>query len=441
MRRRSEGSADAASTDTRDELTRIGFAFNQKPEPVQPDGADDLEAPRPDEEPPSSRRDAASRTTASPAPIQRITAGAVLASPLPTSDEFAEWDSQETIDAVANALSALGDVVRLEATEDFPERLRAERPDIVFNIAEGLHGVNREAHVPAICEFHGIPYSGSDPFTLSLCLDKARTKEILSFHGVPTAPFVLIRSMEEWPALRRRIAAAATPRRSSIASRGDAARRRLRLPLFVKPVHEGSSKGITERNFCRTIAELESQIAFLLETYAQPVIIEEYLPGDEFTCAVLGNGETARLLPVVGMRFDALPDGAVPIYGFEAKWLWDRPEDPLDIFECPARISEGLRFEIEKVVLATYRVLGCRDWSRIDVRLDAAGQPNVVEVNPLPGILPNPEDNSCFPKAARAAGIGYDELIQTCALLAAQRQDVPMHHPASHPPVWAAAAG
>jgi D-alanine-D-alanine ligase len=420
-------------------LTRIGFAFNQKPESVPPEGADDVEAPRPDEEPPSTRRDASSRTTASPAPIQRITAGAALASPLPTSDEFAEWDSQETIDAVANALSALGDVVRLEATEAFPERLRAERPDIVFNIAEGLHGVNREAHVPAICEFYGVPYSGSDPFTLSLCLDKARTKEILSFHGVPTAPFVLVRSMEEWPALRRRVSAAASTR--SIASRGDAMRRRLRLPLFVKPVHEGSSKGITERNFCRTISELESQIAFLLETYAQPVIVEEYLPGDEFTCAVLGNGDEARLLPIVGMRFDALPDGAVPIYGFEAKWLWDRPENPLEIFECPARINETLRFEIEKVVLATYRVLGCRDWSRIDVRLDAAGQPNVVEVNPLRGILPNPEDNSCFPKAARAAGIGYDELIQTCALLAAQRQDVALHRPASLSPRWAAAAG
>ena len=434
------GESGCPSTDTRDELTRIGFAFNQKPESVPPQGEDDVEAPRPDEEPPSSRRDASSRTTASPAPIQRITAGAALASPLPTSDEFAEWDSQDTIDAVANALSALGDVVRLEATEDFPERLRAERPDIVFNIAEGLHGVNREAHVPAICEFFGVPYSGSDPFTLSLCLDKARTKEILSFHGVPTAPFLLVDSMEQWPAIRRRIATAAGSRRS-IGGRGESSRRRLRLPLFVKPVHEGSSKGITERNFCRTIAELETQVSFLLETYAQPVIIEEYLPGDEFTCAVLGNGAEARLLPIVGMRFDALPEGAVPIYGFEAKWLWDRPENPLEIFECPARISETLRFEIEKVVLATYRVLGCRDWSRIDVRLDAAGRPNVVEVNPLPGILPNPEDNSCFPKAARAAGIGYDELIQTCALLAAQRQDVALHRPASHAPVWAAAAG
>ena len=424
-------------------MTRIGFAYNQKPEPLAPVEAETDEALPPDEEPPSTRRDARSRNSDSPASIQRIT-GAALASPLasalPTSDEFAEWDSEETIDAVASALAELGEVIRLEATEDFPAELRDARPDLVFNIAEGLLGVNREAHVPAICEFYGVPYSGSDPFTLSLCLDKARTKEILSFHGVPTAPFVLIGSMDEWPALRARVSATTAARRS-IGSRVDNARRRLHLPLFVKPVHEGSSKGITERNLCRTMAELESQIGFLLDTYAQPVIVEEYLPGDEFTCAILGNGAKARLLPLVGMNFASLPEGAAPIYGFEAKWLWDRPENPLEIFECPARIAEPLRFEIERVVLDTYRVLGCRDWSRIDVRLDATGRPNVVEVNPLPGILPNPEDNSCFPKAARAAGIGYDQLIQSCAILAAERQGVTLNRPVSQSSIWDSVAG
>ena len=109
------------------------------------------------------------------------------------SDEFAEWDSSETIDAVARALSSLGEVIRLEADEKFPENLRREQPDIVFNIAEGRQGVNRESHVPAICEFYGIPYSGSDPFTLALCLDKAKTKETLAYHGVRTAQFAVIR--------------------------------------------------------------------------------------------------------------------------------------------------------------------------------------------------------------------------------------------------------
>jgi D-alanine-D-alanine ligase len=165
-------------------------------------------------------------------------------------------------------------------------------------------------------------------------------------------------------------------------------------------------------------------VVFLLEKYQQPVLVEEYLPGAEFTCAVLGNGGAAAVLPIVGMRYGALPPGALPVYGYEAKWLWDRPENPLEIFECPAQMDDALRRTIEATVLAAYRALGCRDWSRVDVRLDAAGIPNVVEVNPLPGILPDPADNSCLPKAARAAGMSYDELIQACARHAAERQGV-----------------
>lgn len=395
-------------------MTRIGFAYNQKPEQQDaPRVGGEPESARPDEEPPSSVIARSTRGSAA-------SAVAAPADSAPSSDEYAEWDSAETIDAVASALSALGQVIRLEANAEFPARLHETRPDIVFNIAEGLLGVNREAHVPAICEFFGIPYSGSDPFTLSLCLDKARTKEILAYHGVPTASFALVRSGADLSALRKRIRAV----HHVISPHVVPSERPLHLPLFVKPVHEGSSKGITERNLCRTVSELEHQVGVLLETYRQPVLVEEFLPGDEFTCAVLGNGHDAAVLPIVGMNFGALPDGALPIYGFEAKWLWDRPENPLDIFSCPARIDEGRRQAIESVVLRAYGVLGCRDWSRIDVRLDAAGTPNVVEVNPLPGILPNPEDNSCFPKAARAAGLSYDELIQSCLRLAAERQGV-----------------
>jgi D-alanine-D-alanine ligase len=189
-------------------MTLIGLAYNQKPEPSElasplPSGGrqQDGELPRPDEEPPS------------------ISLGLTTAQ-LIARDEFAEWDSPTTISAVESALSRLGKVVRLEAKEDFPERLRQTKPDIVFNIAEGFYGVNREAHVPAICEFYGIPYSGSDPFTLSLCLDKARTKESLSFHGIPTPRFAVVADIGE---LQGRTAD-------------------LRLPLFEKPLHEGSSK-------------------------------------------------------------------------------------------------------------------------------------------------------------------------------------------------------
>jgi D-alanine-D-alanine ligase len=370
-------------TTNRDWMTRIGFAYNQKPESTVGLVSEATSESRADEEPPSPSID----------------------------DVFAEWDSADTIDAVASALSAYGTVIRLEATPDFPEHLRAERPDIVFNIAEGLHGTNREAHVPAICEFFDVPYSGSDPFTLSLCLHKGRTKDFLSAHGIPCAPFVVVEAAHDLDSLLTN----SNSRFPLPASR---------FPLFVKPVQEGSSKGITERSLVRTRDELESQTRFLLETYAQPVIVEAFLPGAEFTCGVLGNGENARVLPLVGMNFGSLPEGALPIYGYEAKWIWDVATNPLDIFQCPAPIDSRLQSEIEDVVLRAYRVLGCRDWSRIDVRLDAAGVPNIVEVNPLPGILPNPQDNSCLPKAARAAGLSYDELIQSALLHAAQRYEI-----------------
>ena len=371
-------------------MTRIGFAYNQKPEPIAADDAAELE--RADEEPPSSGSGVA--TLLAPAPAARGVA---------VEDEYAEWDAPATIDAVARALALHGEVIPLEATDDFPQRLRETRPDIVFNIAEGLRGPNREAHVPAICEFYGAPYTGSDPFTLILCLDKARTKEILRAHAVPTADWWLVRSPDELRAL---------------------ASRRPQLPLFAKPVHEGSSKGITERNFIASARDLVPVVLDLLERYQQPVIVETFLPGAEFTCGVLGNGASAQVLPIVGMNFASLPAGALPIYGFEAKWLWDRPENPLDIFSCPARISKKLRAEIVDVVLRAYHVLGCRDWSRVDVRLGADERVNIVEVNPLPGILPERQDNSCLPKAARAAGLDYDALIGACLRAGAARQGV-----------------
>jgi D-alanine-D-alanine ligase len=379
-------------------MTVIGLAYNQKPEPTEltspvSEGGrqEDGELPRPDEEPPSR--------------ILGLTIAELIA-----RDEFAEWDSPTTIAAVEAALSRLGKVIRLEAKEDFPERLRQANPDIVFNIAEGFHGVNRESHVPAICEFYGIPYSGSDPFTLTLCLDKARTKETLTFHGIPTPRFAVVERVEDLRAVSEQLA----------------------FPLFVKPLHEGSSKGITDANLCFDRAHLSRQTAFLLENYRQPVLVEEYLPGKEFTCAVVGNGDDATVLPIVGMNFETLPKGALPIYSFDAKFVWDRPENPLDIFQCPARITRELQASIERVTLDAFRVLGCRDWARIDVRLDASGKPNVIEVNPLPGILPDPADNSCLPKAARAAGIGYEELIQNCLKYAAARQGVDLDRSRSH---------
>ena len=281
-------------------MTRIGFAYNLKPE-VSTEFERRLDVSGSAPAPAVSIDDLSSSFARA--------SNARAATLVHVDDAFAEWDSPETIDAVQCALSALGEVVRLEATAEFPGRLRAERPDIVFNMAEGLSGQNREAHVPAICEFLGVPYTGSDPFTLSLCLHKARTKQLLQFYGIPTPRFALVETLAEARAVRR----------GSV----------LRYPIFAKPVQEGSSKGITERNFVRDGDELLSCVAQLLEVYEQPVLLEEFLPGAEFTCGVLGNGRDARVLPIVAMNFESLPEGALPIYGFEAKWIWDTPDEPL----------------------------------------------------------------------------------------------------------------
>jgi D-alanine-D-alanine ligase len=156
---------------------------------------------------------------------------------------------------------------------------------------------------------------------------------------------------------------------------------------------------------------MRARVSWLLDRFNEPALVEEYLDGREFTVAILGNGAEARVLPIVEIKFDSLPQGVNPIYSYEAKWLWDRSENPLQIFACPAKLDEALQAEIERVCLQAFRILRCRDWCRIDVRLDSAGRPHILELNPLPGILPNPEENSCFPKAARAAGLTYNQLI------------------------------
>ena len=309
------------------------------------------------------------------------------------SDRYAEWDEPETIDAVAAALERAGRVVRIEANEAFPERLREARPDIVFNIAEGLNGPYREAHVPAICEFLDVPYTGSDPLALCLGLDKRRAKEVFRARGVRTPEFVVVGD-----------AGTGSPRSTALS--GD-----VPLPAIVKPIGEGSSMGIAEASYCETRDAVEQRARQVVEEYGQPALVERFLPGREFTCAILGNGAGARALPIVEIVFAALPAGAVPIYGYEAKWVWDTAEEPLEIFECPAELDAGLARELEAQALGAFHALGCRDWARVDLRLDDDGRPHVIEINPLPGVLPDPRQNSCYPKAARAAGLSYDDMI------------------------------
>lgn len=320
----------------------------------------------------------------------------------PPPDLFAECDSDETISAIQKVLEERYEVFPIEADDNAYERLKDIRPHLVFNIAERLFGPNRESQIPTLCEFLDIPYTGSDPLTLGICLDKSRAKEILSYHGVPNPAFWTVESASNIP-------------------------QEIELPAIVKPLYEGSSKGIRNNSVVHDKIELATRIQEVTSLYKQPVIVERFLNGREFTVGVLGNYPHLEILPIVEIDQTMLPAGAVPIYSYEAKWIWDTPEQPLEIFKCPAPIPSNLKQRIEEIVTRTCLVLRIKDWCRIDVRLDERDVPNILEVNPLPGILPNPEENSCLPKAARTAGYSYSALIHRVVEAAMERYRMKIH--------------
>ncbi|HHD11185.1 MAG TPA: ATP-grasp domain-containing protein [Deltaproteobacteria bacterium] len=311
---------------------------------------------------------------------------------------YAEWDDHETIESVRKALlERHEEVFIVEANRDAPSRLNSLKPDMVFNMAEGMGGDSRESFIPAILELLEIPYTGSSPLTLGLCLNKLRAKQILSCYGIPT------------------------PRYFVVEKRYSGIEGGLEFPMIVKPLHEGSSKGIRNDSLVHGEAELEERVNSLIATYGQPALVEEYLSGREFTVALLGNGDDIRVLPIVEIDYSAIPRGANPIYSYEAKWVFDRPEAPLNIFRCPAEVSDTLKENVSRLAVESFKALGVRDWCRVDIRCDAEGRPHVLELNPLPGILPDPEHNSCFPKAARAAGLTFSELVNTVVDIARKR--------------------
>lgn len=304
------------------------------------------------------------------------------------SDFFAECDDLETIEAVREAiLEDHEECLLIEADKEAFAKLDSSRPDMVFNMAEGVWGESRESQLPAIMEMLRIPYTGSSPLTLALCLNKARAKEVLSHYGIPTPRFFVAKDA------------------------GVEIERYLSFPVMVKPLYEGSSKGITNDSLVLDPAAFKDKVSNIVSEYRQPSLVEEFIGGREFTVALLGNGDGLKVLPIVEINYSSLPEGVNPIYSYEAKWVLDRPEAPLNIFSCPADISDRLSGAIRDVAIDAYRALEVKDWCRIDVRLNSSNVPHILELNPLPGILMDPKCNSCFPKAARAAGMTFAGLV------------------------------
>jgi D-alanine-D-alanine ligase len=313
-----------------------------------------------------------------------------------SSDCFAEGDSLETIGAVLDALRSGGhDAVGIESDNLVLKQIEKLKPSLVFNMAEGLFGDFRESYIPMICERLGVPYTGSDPLVLAIALNKARTKEILGFHQIPTPDFKVF-----YPGV-------------PVSVEG------ISFPAIIKPLAEGSSKGIFDDSVVRHPEEAAEKIRDKTASYG-PVLLERFLSGHEFTVALWGNKDV-EILPIVGIDYRDLPPGSNPMYSYEAKWIWDTHEKPLNIFQCPAPLTPVEQRRIEETALAAYRVMGIRDWCRIDMRLDEKGEPNILELNPLPGILPDPKDHSCFPKAARTAGMSYEAMINRVVEITAQR--------------------
>lgn len=294
-------------------------------------------------------------------------------------DDEAEWDPPETIIAIANALARQGHiVVHLEATPDLPRVLAEADVDLIFNIAEGVEGRNREAQVPALCELLGIPYTGSDSATLAIALDKALGKKVLMQHDILTPKFQLMESARE------RLSAD------------------MKFPLIVKPNAEGSSKGIDAKNVVDTEEELRAAVKICVEKYRQPALVEEYIAGREFTVGLLGD-KRPRVLPPMEIKFKK-KDNLRPVYDYGVKQEWEEHV----YYECPAKLTEAEQKAMEKIARATFWALDCRDVARVDLRMDAEGRIYVLEVNPLPGLTP---DYSDLVLIAKAIGMEYDQLI------------------------------
>ncbi len=293
--------------------------------------------------------------------------------------ETAEFDRADTIDGIEAALTRLGYATdRIGNVRQLAARLVAgDRWDLVFNICEGMHGIGREAQVPALLDAWQIPYVFSDALVCALTLHKGMTKDVVRAAGVATPDYALVSELADLKHVN------------------------LPMPLFAKPVAEGTGKGVTAKSKIRSSMELRRVCARLLaEHKGQPVLVERFLPGREFTVGVLGTGSKAKALATMEI---VLLDGAdADVYSYRNK------ENCEELVRYELLPAGTLRTDVEKLVIKAWRALGCRDAGRIDVRLDESGQVNFIEVNPLAGIHP---EHSDLPIMANMVGMRYETLI------------------------------
>jgi D-alanine-D-alanine ligase len=297
-------------------------------------------------------------------------------------DAHVEYDDERTLDAVRDALERAGHRARyLGYGEAMLDAIRARRPDLVFNFAEGIGGRNRATHVPATLEMLGIPYTHADPLCLAVSQDKAVAKRLVGSFGVRTPRFAVVDDVAQVSELS------------------------LTFPVFAKPVGEGSSMGIQDDARVESLEALRALVRRLLSLYREPVLVEEFCPGLEFSVGLLGTGRTARVLGTSSITPVAVSVDRF-VYSRAVKALADWSSHMT--VECPPRCAPSVRADVERVALEAYRALECRDVGRVDVRLDAEGRASFIELNPLPGISPGYSDLTLI---AHGMGVTYPALI------------------------------
>lgn len=292
-------------------------------------------------------------------------------------DAAAEFDTPATIEGLTNAIQAFGhEPIPIGDGKKLFQFLSNNKVDLIFNIAEGYNGRAREAQIPALLDMMQIPYVGSDAVTLGVALDKVMTKQIMKAERIPTAPFLKVSRAEDLNGVP------------------------LRFPLFAKPVHEGTGKGIDATSKIMNYPKLKSKVKFLIKTYKEPVLIEEYLEGDEYTVGIVGT--PPKVIGTMQIVFDT--SKSEDFYSYHVK----EDYESLVHYICPPKMDSDKLQQIEDMALHSYRVLDCKDFGRVDLRCDAEGNPHFLEINPLAGLNPQHSDLSII---ARHNGIHYEDLI------------------------------
>ncbi len=294
-----------------------------------------------------------------------------------SEDETAEFDQEGTIIAIEDTLNKLNfQTERIGHLKQLVSRLNnGDRWDLVFNICEGMYGNGREAQVPALLDAYAIPYVFSSPLVLSLTLDKALTKRVIRDAGLATPEFFIVNNPADFEKVK------------------------LPFPLFAKPMAEGTGKGINGKSVIKTKEELKEKCLSLLSEYKQAVLVETFMSGREFTTGIVGTGDEARAIGTMEIFLNG--NAEKDVYSYTNKEHW---ENRISYQATVGKDKENC----ETLALEAYRLLGCEDAGRVDIRMDESGVPNFLEINPLSGIHPTHSD---LPILSNLNGISYEELM------------------------------